>query len=102
MRASGGNAEVLANWQGWTPDNILSVGSESPICVTVNTPPVTVARPTVPGPSGVVVTASIVPAPPDALIVEPTGTSLGVRSWAWRVGSVDGGCAVAGAMSTRA
>ena len=41
------------------PRAIRSAGSLSPIWVTVKTPPVTSARPTVPGPSGVVVTASM-------------------------------------------
>ena len=83
------------------PRAIRSAGSLSPTWFTVKTPPVTSARPTVPGPSGVVVTASIATVPCDALIVEPTGSSLHVCSWAWIAGSVDEHCVVAGAISTR-
>ena len=66
----------------------------------MNTPPVTSARPTVPGPSGVVVTASMATVPSVASIDVPTGTSFVVRSWACSTGSVDGACVVAGATST--
>ena len=87
--------------RGGCPRRIRSVGSAVPVWLIVNTPPRTSARPTVPGPSGVVVIASIATVPPAALIVVPTGTSPAPRSWASSA-PVAGACDVAGATSTRA
>ena len=53
------------------PRRIRSVGSAVPIWLIVNTPPLTSARPTVPGPSGVVVIASMAIVPLDASTLVP-------------------------------
>src|SRR4051794_18861028 len=84
------------------PRRIRSIGAAVPLWLIVNTPPLTSARPTVPGPSGVVVLASVAIVPADASTLVPLGTSPAPRSRVWSTGDLLRGCVVAGAPRPRA
>ncbi len=84
------------------PRRIRSVGSAVPVWLIVNTPPLTSARPTVPGPSGVVVIASMATRSPGASIARADRHLTGPAQLGLQCAPCAGACDVAGATSTRA